>query len=88
MDEQKLQAQVPEEKLEEVSGGFSHRPSNNYWYYVCNKCQHEEYVSCPLFGMTPDIYAKNYAQSRHDTVRGKTRSCKDGEMIYRGTVKK
>ena len=78
MDEQKLQAQVPEEKLEEVSGGFSHRPSNNYWYYV----------SCPLFGMTPDIYAKNYAQSRHDTVRGKTRSCKDGEMIYRGTVKK
>ena len=36
MDEQKLQAQVPEEKLEEVSGGFffdfDYGPKD-YWHY-------------------------------------------------------
>ena len=88
MNKEQPQAQVPEEKLEEVSGGFSGRPSNNYWLYVCNECHHKEYVSCPLFGMTPDIYAKNYAQRKHDDVGGEAGSCKDGEMIYRGTVKK
>lgn len=91
MDMNKEQPQVPEEKLEEVSGGFwfdfDYGPKD-YWHYVCDKCGHEEDYPCTPLQDDPDPSKKNYAQSRHDTVRGKTRSCKDGEMIYRGTVKK
>lgn len=88
MDEQKLQAQVPEEKLDEVSGGF-YWPAPKYkWHFVCDTCGYVADMDCPAVPviLEPDTYIRQYAQTMHNSVKGKTKSCQSGKMVYQGTI--
>ena len=89
MNKEQPQAQVPEEKLEEVSSGFffdfDYGPKD-YWHYVCDKCGHEEDYPCTPLQDDPDPSKKNYVQYLHNKVGGKTGSCKDGTMVYQGKI--
>ena len=90
MNKEQPQAQVPEENLEEVSGGF-YWPAPKYkWHYVCDTCGYVVDMDCPAVPviLEPDIYKQKYAQTMHDNVGGKTKSCQSGKMVYQGAIKK
>ncbi len=79
MDENKTRADLPDEALGEVAGGWS--PIMTYKKrFVCDKCGYEVNVPCTI-GMVRDD--QKLAQGIHNSCKGKTKTCTDGTMEYK-----
>ena len=79
MDENKTRADLPDEALGEVAGGWS--PIMTYKKrFVCDKCGFEVFGPCTV-GMVRDD--QGLAQGIHNSRKGKTRTCTDGTMEYK-----
>lgn len=76
MDVNKEQAQVPEEALEEVSGG-RWMPSGRV-RFVCNQCRMEKGI--PINPIINVSRAQEIAQQWHDRQKGATGTCTNGKM--------
>lgn len=80
MNKEQPQAQVPEEKLEEVSGGFGVYIPKLKLHFVCDACGYEADEEAPLIGDVSDL-CQRCAQLKHNKVGGKTGTCVNGNMV-------
>ena len=79
MDENKTRADLPDEALGEVAGGWRYEMTYSK-RYVCDKCGDVVNVPCTV-GIDRDD--QKQAQSIHNSRKGKTGKCTDGKMEYK-----